>query len=137
MEIDKFADITLIKHNDIIILQYVVRHSEPTPLQWIFAINETKKYLEDLKQSGINFGFLFDIRKMGLISISYMKEFTELMSSYSLLLESNLYGSSAIAQGNLLKSFFGIINNFYKTKKPLKIVDNMEDGFKFIEENIY
>ena len=45
MEIDKFADISLIKHNDIIILQYVVRHSLPTPLQWIFAINETKKYL--------------------------------------------------------------------------------------------
>ena len=137
MEIDKFVDITLIKHNDVIILQYVVRHSEPTPLQWIFAINETKKYLEDLKQADINFGFLFDIRKLGLISMNYMKEFTELMASNAPLLESKLYASFAVAQGTLLKSFFGIVNTFYKTKKPLKIVDNMEDGFKFIDENLF
>ena len=137
MEIDKFADISLIKHNDIIILQYVVRHSLPTPLQWIFAINETKKYLEDLKQSGVNFGFLFDIRNMGLISINYMKEFTELMVSNGSLLETNLYASFAVAEGTLLKSFFAIVNTFYKTKKPLKIVDNIEDGFKFLEENVF
>ena len=93
--------------------------------------------MEDLKQADINFGFLFDIRKLGLISMNYMKEFTELMASNAPLLESKLYASFAVAQGTLLKSIFGIINTFYKTKKPLKIVDNMEDGFKFIDENLF
>jgi hypothetical protein len=137
MEIEKFVDIRFIKHNDIIILEFTVNHAEPTPLQWIFAINETKKYLDELKQLGIKFGFLFNIQKMGLVSINYMKEFTELMSSNGPLLEKYLYATSAIAQGTLLKNFFGIINTFYKTKKPLKIVDNEKEAFEFIEQNVF
>ena len=72
MEIDKFVDINLIKVDDMIILEFVVRHSIPTPLQWIIAIDEVKQHLQNLKEANINFGFLFDIQKIGLVSLNHM-----------------------------------------------------------------
>jgi len=135
MEIDKFADINIIKEGDIIILEFKVRHSMPTPLQWIIAIDEVKQHLKTLENAKINFGFIFDIQKIGLIPLNYMKEFTEIMTSNSILLEEKLYASGAIAQGSIIKYIFEAINRFYKTKKPLNILATREEALKFIKDN--
>ena len=66
-----------------------------------------------------------------------MKEFTDIMVLNGPLLESNLYATSAIAKGSLIKYLFDAINMLYKTKKPLKLVDNREDALKFIDANIF
>jgi len=137
MEIDKFADINLIKEDGMIILEFKVRHSMPTPLQWIIAIDEVKQNIKNLQEANINFGFLFDIQKIGLIPLNYMKEFTEIMSSNSVLLEEKLYASGAIAQGSIIKYIFEAINRFYKTKKPLNILGTREEAIKFIKSNVF
>jgi len=137
MEIDKFADINLIKEDGMIILEFKVKHSIPTPLQWIIAINELKQQLVFLNDAKINFGFLFDIQKIGLIPLNYMKEFTEIMELNSELLESKLYASGAIAQGSIIKYIFEAINRFYKTKKPLNILATREEALKFIKSNMF
>jgi hypothetical protein len=135
MEIDKFVDINLIKVDDMIILEFVVRHSIPTPLQWIIAIDEVKQHLQNLKEANINFGFLFDIQKIGLVSLNHMKEFTDIMASNGPLLEEKLYASGAIATGSIIKYLFDAINRFYKTKKPLNIFGTREDALKFVNQN--
>lgn len=137
MEIDKFADINIIKEDGMIILEFKVRHSMPTPLQWIIAIDEVKQNLQNLQNAGINFGFLFDIQKIGLVPLNYMKEFTEIMASNGPLLEEKLYASGAIAQGSIIKYIFEAINRFYKTKKPLNILGTREEALKFIKDNVY
>jgi len=136
MEIDKFTTITFIKHNDVIVLEFVVNHSVPTSLQWLVSINELKDALEELKNTGVKFAFLFDVQKLGIISLSYMKEFTQIMSDNGPLLESKLYATSAIAKGSLIKYLFDAINMLYKTKKPLKLVDTRDAALKFIDINI-
>jgi len=135
MDIDKFADINLIKEDGIIILEFKVRHSMPTSLQWIIAIDEVKQHLKNLEEAKINFGFLFDIQKIGLVPLNYMKEFTEIMTSNSDLLEEKLYASGAIATGSIIKYIFEAINRFYKTKKPLNILATREEALKFIKDN--
>jgi hypothetical protein len=135
--IDKFTTITFIKHNNVILLEFVVNHSVPTSLQWLVSINELKDALEQLKSTGTKFGFLFDVQKLGIISLSYMREFTEIMASNGPLLETKLYATSAIAKGSLIKYLFDAINMLYKTKKPLKLVDNREDALKFIDANVF
>jgi hypothetical protein len=137
MDIDKFADITVTNEDGMIILEFKVKHSIPTPLQWIIAINELKQQLVFLEEANINFGFLFDIQKIGLISLNYMKEFTEIMSSNSKLLEEKLYASGAIAQGSIIKYIFEAVNRFYKTKKPLNILATREEAIKFIKSNTF
>jgi hypothetical protein len=136
MEIDKFTTITFIKHNDIILVEFVINHAAPTSLQWLVAVNEIKEALEELNRCGVKFGFLFDVQKLGIMSITYMKEFTEIMVVNGPLLEANLYATAAVSKGSLIKYLFDAINMLYKTKKPLKIVDNREDALKFIDLHI-
>jgi hypothetical protein len=134
--IDKFTTITFIKHDDLILLKFVVNHSVPTSLQWLVSINELKSALEELKMTGVKFGFLFDVQKLGIISLTYMKEFTDIMASNGPLLESNLYATAAVSKGSLIKYLFDAINMLYKTKKPLKLVDNTEDAIQFIMSHV-
>ena len=137
MEIDKFITINYIKHEGILIMEIIINHALPTHLQWTFAIEDLKSNIQNVAKANINFGFIFDISKVGLLSMAYIKEFTQIMADNSVLLESKLYGTAAIAQGSIIKYIFDLINLFYKTKKPLKIVDNKEDAILFINECKY
>lgn len=134
MEIEKFITIVYTKYEGMLIMEITVNHALPTQLQWTFALEDIKSNLDNVAKSNIRFGFIFDISKIGLISISYIKEFIHIIESYSGLLESKLYGTSAIAQGSIIKHIFDLINLFYKTKKPLKIVDNRDNALLFMKE---
>jgi hypothetical protein len=134
MEIDKFITINYVNHSGMLIMEIIVNHALPTQLQWTFAIEEIKSNIANIAKSNINFGFVFDITKVGFISMSYIKEFIQIMVDNSDLLEAKLYGTSAIAQGSIIKYIFDLINLFYKTKKPLKIVDNRDNALLFLKE---
>jgi hypothetical protein len=134
MEIDKFITIGYTKYADMLIMEISVNHALPTQLQWTFALEDLKSNLDNVAKSNIRFGFIFDISKIGLISMTYIKEFIHIVESYSDLLESKLYATSAIAEGSIIKHIFDLINLFYKTKKPLKIVDNRDNALLFMKE---
>jgi hypothetical protein len=134
MEFEKFITIDYTKYEGMLIMEIKVNHALPTQLQWTFALEDLKSNLDNVAKSNIRFGFIFDISKIGLISMSYIKEFIHIVESYTILLESKLYGTSAIAQGSIIKHIFDLINLFYKTKKPLKIVDNRDNALLFMKE---
>jgi hypothetical protein len=134
MEIDKFITINYSKYEGMLIMEITVNHALPTQLQWTFALEDLKTNLDNVFKSNINFGFVFDITKVGLVSFTHIKEFIQVIEVYADLLESKLYGTSAIAQGSIIKQVFDLINLFYKTKKPLKIVDNRDNALLFLKE---
>jgi hypothetical protein len=134
MEIDKFITINYSKYEGMLIMEITVNHALPTQLQWTFALEDLKTNLDNVFKSNINFGFVFDITKVGLVSFTHIKEFIQVIEVYADLLESKLYGTSAIAQGSIIKHVFDLINLFYKTKKPLKIVDNRDNALLFLKE---
>uniref|UniRef100_A0A6C0JIU0 STAS domain-containing protein n=1 Tax=viral metagenome TaxID=1070528 RepID=A0A6C0JIU0_9ZZZZ len=137
MEIDKFADIQCSRFNDKILrIDFIVKHSVPTTLQWTFAMEETKNLMEQLKKVDTPFFFVFDVREVGLLSLDCIKEFTQTMVQNAKLLEERLYASAAIAQGNIIKHIFDIINLLYKTKKPLSVVSNIDEALKFVQIHI-
>jgi hypothetical protein len=134
MDIDKFITISYTNYSGMLIMEIMINHALPTQLQWTFALEDLKSNLDNVKNSNIRFGFIFDITKIGLISMGYIKEFIRVIESYTELLESKLYATSAVAQGSIIKHIFDLINLFYKTKKPLKIVDNRDEALLFIKE---
>ena len=137
MEIDKFSEINCSRFNDKILrVDFVVKHSFPTALQWTFFMEELKNLMDQLYRVKTRFFFVFDVREIGLISIDYIREFTMLMTSHADLLEHQLIANAAIAQGSIIKSIFEIINLLYKTKKPLSVVNNMDEALKFINIHI-
>jgi hypothetical protein len=99
-------------------------------------MEELKELLEQLKKVNTKFFFIFDVREIGLISIDYIRDFTNVMTSYSVLLESKLIANAAIAQGSIIKNIFDVIHLLYKTKKPLSVVKNMDEALKFIKEHM-
>jgi len=131
---NQWIDYKIYKNNNIIYFLFNVKKELPTSMEWTFAIEDFKTLMSDLKSQNIDFGFILDIRKMSLVSISQIKEFVNLLQSMSDHLESKLIASSIIAQGNIIKSIFEIVKIFYNTKKPLKIVNNFDEAYLFMEE---
>jgi hypothetical protein len=137
MNIDKFVDIKCSNFDgNILQIEFIIKHSFPTSLQWTFVMEELKELLEQLKKVNTKFFFIFDVREIGLISIDYIRDFTNVMTSYSVLLESKLIANAAIAQGSIIKNIFDVIHLLYKTKKPLSVVKNMDEALKFIKEHM-
>ena len=71
---------------------------------------------------------------MGLLSISQVKEFVAVLETMSDILEHKLLCTSVVAEGAIIKTIFDFVKMFYKTKKPLKIMNTMEGAYKYIEE---
>ena len=135
MDIDKFLSINYINYNGTLIMELKINHAIPTQLQWTFAKEDLKENLDNISKTNNKFGFLFDIIKVGMVSLTYIKEFTQIMIDNGDFLEEKLYASAAIADGIIIKNIFDVVNIFYKTKKPLKIVNNKEDALAFIKSH--
>jgi hypothetical protein len=135
MSIDPFITIQQVLYKDIVIFNLVVEKETPTPLQWRFAIEDIRFHLDQRKLDSRTFGFVMDVRNIGLIPISQIQEFVKLLESYSPLLEERLIASSIYTkEGSIIDVLFGLVKRFYRTKKPLKFVYNMEDAYAHIDE---
>ena len=135
MDIDKFLTISYINYNGTLIMELKINHAIPTQLQWTFAKEDLKSNIDQISKTNNKFGFLFDIINVGMVSLTYIKEFTQIMIDNGDFLEERLYASAAIADGVIIKNVFDVVNLFYKTKKPLKIVNNKEDALVFIKSH--
>jgi len=135
MDIDKFLTISYINYNGTLIMELKINHAIPTQLQWTFAKEDLKANIDHISKTNNKFGFLFDIINVGMVSLTYIKEFTQIMIDNGDFLEERLYASAAIADGVIIKNVFDVVNLFYKTKKPLKIVNNKEDALVFIKSH--
>ena len=129
-----FIEYKYINHNNTFILIFDVKKEQPTAFEWTCAIEQFKENMELIKEKKLLFAYIFDVRLMGILSIARIKEFVNLMSDMSELLESKLICSAAIAEGQIVKKLFEVVKLFYNTKKPLKIVNTLEDAYLFIDE---
>jgi len=135
MSIEKFVEITQIIHKDYRILYFDVKTAHPTPLQWKFCINEFIEHLNVLKHLNCNFAFVMNVKLIGIISSEYIMNFINTLITNQYLLEDKLIATSVIYEGSLISKLFEIIKIFYKTKKPIEFVSNMEKAVDFIDSN--
>jgi hypothetical protein len=137
MSFEPFVTIQQHKYNNITIFYLIVEKDLPTPLQWRFAMEDIKFHLEERKKEKANFGFIMDVRKVGMVPIGYIQEFVKLLESYGPLLQDHLIATSMFAEeGSIIDVLFGLVKKFYKTKKPLKFVYNIEDAYTHINEYV-
>ena len=135
MSVVKFVEFTQIINKESRILLLDVQHAAPTPLQWAFTINELKENIENLKQLNLKFSFIFNVKKIGIISTEYILDFVNLFISYGELLENRLIATSVIYEGSIINTIFELIKLFYKTKKPIDFVKDMNSAVNFINSN--
>jgi hypothetical protein len=134
MEIDYFTKLERIKHRDITIFMLTVLHELPTHLQWQFTLESIREELEKVKHEKDKFAFIMDLREIGRLSISQIKEFVNLLESYKHIFQDYLIATSLYTTNNsILAILFEILKTFYNTKKPLKFVYSMESAYEFID----
>ena len=135
MSVEPFITVTLEEKPEYDIFFIVVNHPLPTPLQWVFTMEEVKEGLDRCKAKGKRFAFIMDVRQLGMLSIKHTKEFVYMMESYSDLFMASLIGSAIYCNKNsILDMLFTIVKQFYNTKKPLKFVYTKEDTYLFLEK---
>jgi hypothetical protein len=135
MDIEKFTVVEQVLYNNIVIFNLIVKKDLPTPLQWRFTLEDIKYHLEQRRLDSRKFGFVMDLRLLGLLSVGHIQEFVKMLESYASLLEEKLIASSIYTrEGSIIDVLYGFIKQFYKTKKPLRFVYNIEDGYYHINE---
>ena len=135
MSVTPFITSTNSVHNGVFIYMITVEDSLPTPLQFIFTLEEMRENLEIRKQEKVKFAFIMDVRKLGMLSISNLQEFVKMLESFSALFEEYLVATSIYTTENSILGFlFSIVKRFYNTKKPLKFVYTIEDAYTHIDE---
>jgi hypothetical protein len=135
MSVDPFITIQQVIYKDSVIFNLIVEKDIPTPLQWRFAIEELRFQLDQRNFDDRTFGFVMDLRKVGILPISQIQEFVKLLESYSPLLEEKLIATSIYTnQNSVIDIIFALFKRFYRTKKPLKFVYSIEDAYAHIDE---
>jgi hypothetical protein len=136
MSIESFVSIHKIKKDNITFMFLVINNDVPTSLQWRMTIDDIRENLEFIKSENSLFGFIMDVRKVGILTMNQIQEFVKLLESYGYLLENKLIATSVYTNsGSIIDILFGIVKRFYKTKKPLKFVYSLEEAYNFIDQN--
>ena len=134
MELEYFTKLERIPHNDITVFMITVLKDIPTPLQWQFTIESFREEFERVKNEHNKFAFIMDVRKVGRLTIAQIKEFVNLLESYTSVLQDYLVASSIFTTKNsVLAVLFDIMKTFYKTKKPLLFVYDMKSAYEHID----
>ena len=115
MSVTPYITSTNSMHNGVLIYNVTVEDSLPTPLQFIFTLEEIRENLELIKAKKIKFAFIMDVRKLGMISVSNLQEFVKLLESFEKMFETYLVGSSIFTTENSILGFlFSIVKKFYQ-----------------------
>lgn len=134
MELEYFTNLERRTHKGITIFFFNVLKDIPTPLQWKFTIESLREEFEKVRTENNKFAFVMDVRKIGILSINQIKEFSNLLESNQDILQEYLIASSVYTTNNsILAYLFEILKKFYKTKKPLKFVYSMEEAYEFVD----
>jgi len=134
MELEYFTKLERIQHKDVTIFMITVLRELPTPLQWQFTIESFREEFERVKNERNKFAFIMDVRKIGRISVAQIKEFVNLLETFTVVLQEYLVASSILTTKNsILAVLFDIMKTFYKTKKPLKFVYDMKSAYEHID----
>ena len=72
---NEFLSITVVENSKYKVLFLNVLNSQPTPLQWEKFKSDLTSSLTNIQSSNQKFAFLIDSRKLGILSLSKIKDF--------------------------------------------------------------
>ncbi len=121
---NEFLSITVVENSKYKVLFLNVLNSQPTPLQWEKFKSDLTSSLTNIQSSNQKFAFLIDSRKLGILSLSKIKDFIHILKQYENCIENQLMCSTVIIEARAVKIICGLFLKFYRTKKPLHFLKN-------------
>ena len=123
---NSFINLSVVEGPKYDILYFVVLESQPTPLCWEEFIKNFRLKIDELNANNKKYAFLLDIRKLGMIGVSKIKDFIKVLTDNEGNIEEKVICSTVILEGRAVKALCGIFLTFYKTRKPLHFYKNKE-----------
>ena len=131
---NQFVSITIVENPKYKVLFMNILAAQPTPIQWEMFKGTLTISLNTLKESNKKFAFLLDIRKLGLLGITKIREFIAILVQFEDFIESNTLCSTVIIEARAVKIICGLFLTFYTTRKPLHFFKSKELCVAKIEE---
>ena len=130
----QFISVKIVENIKYKVLFLNVLCAQPTPLQWEAFKTELTKSLTEINESKSQFAFLLDVRKLGFLSVTRVKEFISILRNFEKCIEDYAMCSTVIIEARAVKIICGLFLTFYKTKKPLHFLKNKELCVKKIND---
>ena len=118
-------------NNNILIL--TVNKSQPTDEEWKNSIKVIKHIYKLAEEKNIIFSLIFDLRLMGILSFEKINEWGNLFIEYKDKTKKYVKCSSIITDSFIIKNTLNLFFNIYTTVKPMRIVNNLEESYDFID----
>ena len=136
----------LIQKNDFVnfefqnqILIVTILKSQPEEEEWEFTKKVMISYYDSAEIGNFRFSILFDLRKVGILPVKYYKEWADLFIEKKNLTEKYINKTCVLTDNIIIKNSFNFFFMIYKTSRPFKFIDSLEDGdifLKKIEEEV-
>lgn len=117
-------------NNNILIL--TVNKSQPSDEEWAHSIKVIKNIYKLSEEKNIIFSIIFDLRLMGILSFEKINEWGNLFIEYKNKTKKYVKCSSIITDSFIIKNTLNLFFNIYTTVKPMRIVNNLEESYDFI-----
>jgi len=118
-------------NNNILIL--TVNKSQPTDEEWKNSIKVIKHIYKLAEEKNIIFSIIFDLRLMGILSFEKINEWGNLFIEYKDKTKKYVKCTSVITDSFIIKNTLNLFFNIYTTVKPMRIVNNLDESYDFID----
>ena len=93
----------------------------------------TENFFENCKLSNQKFGIIFNLKNLKNLDLIIITKVCQLFLKYTDLLKSLLIGNCIIMNKDNAKILLNLFLKFYIPVKPLKLTNNMEESYNFLD----
>lgn len=115
------------------ILNIIVKKDIPTREEVMQLIKQIENFYIAFDKEDIKFYLCCDIRKIGIVPMSYIKEIANFFTEKKKYTEKLVISTSIIIDNPTVRTIFSTFFMIYKTIKPLKFVKNNEEAIEFFK----
>ena len=121
-----------IENNTII---FTILKSSPNREEWDSAKQNILEWYQYLENNNLRAGLIFNLEELIYVNPTYLLEWKQLFIDNREKTKRHIIASSIIIENSIVRQ---VINLFFKTydpMRPTRIVKDIEEGKKFINEN--
>ena len=114
-----------------IVLVTIIK-SVPSEEEWEWTKMIMLSFYESAEISNKKISIIFDLRLIGILPMKYYKEWSDLFISLKEKTQKYIHKTSILVDNVLIKTSLNCFFSIYTTVRPMKFVDSIDDGKKFV-----
>ena len=121
-----------IENNSII---FTILKSSPNRQEWDSAKQNILEWYQYLENNNLRAGLIFNLEELVYVNPTYLLEWKQLFIDNREKTKQHIIASSIIIENSIVRQVINLFFRTYDPIRPTRIVKNIEEGKKFINEN--